>query len=140
MSISCVFLLSWLTWNLIIRTSFAQSGCEANTSTYGQNGLVISFKNLCGRDIAAQVDFPDPTNELTRSDCINRCVEKAPLCYGLDFTRPGTVEFSCWFMNATFPESSALLQSYTVDAAMLSSEFLARLSGDCLIMGLLGCY
>lgn len=140
MSISCLSLLSWLLWFLIITRTFAQSGCEGDTSTYNQNGLIVSFENLCGKDITAQVDFLDPTNELTWSDCLDRCVEKEPLCYGFDFTPPGTASFSCWLMNATFPESSALTQSYPVDAAMLSPGVLSGLSDDCRTMGLLGCY
>jgi hypothetical protein len=127
-------------WFLIATRIFAQSRCEGDTSIYNKNGLTVFFKNLCGKDITTQVDFLDPTNELTWSDCLDRCVEKAPLCYGFDFTPPGTASYSCWLMNATFLEDSALSKPYTVDAAMLDSNLVAGLSDDCQSLGLSGCY
>ncbi|CAI6336769.1 unnamed protein product [Periconia digitata] len=127
-------------WLLAATHSSAQSGCEGNTSTYNKDGLVVPFKNLCGRDITAQVDFSDPTNELDWSACLDRCVGKAPLCYGFDFTPPGTASFSCWLMNSTFPEDSAVSKPYVVDAAMLDANLLSQISDDCMQLGLLGCY
>jgi len=138
---SHVCFLQWLTWLLVITRAFAQrSSCSGDISTYNRNGLIIPFKNLCGKDITAKVDFYDPTDELNWSDCLYRCVEKAPMCYGFDFTPYGSTDFSCWLMNATFPESSALSQNYTVDAAMLTADFLAGISDDCRTLGLLGCF
>lgn len=128
------------TWSLLSSLVAAQGGCRGDTSIYNLNGLVVPFKNLCGKDIQKVVDFLDPTDERTWSDCLDRCVMKAPLCYGFDFTPYGTTDFSCWLMNATFSESDAVTQTYTVDAAMLSPEFLNSLSGDCKTLGLQGCF
>lgn len=131
---------SCLPWLLVSRSAIAQGGCRGDTSIYNQNGLNVPFKNLCGKDIQKVVDFLDPTDELTWSDCLDRCVMKAPLCYGFDFTPYGTTDFSCWLMNDTFAEGDAKKQAYTVDAAMLSSDFLTRLSNDCRTLGLQGCF
>ena len=129
-----------LSWLLLSSPIIAQGGCRGDTSIYNQNGLVVPFKNLCGKDIQKVVDFLDPTDERTWSDCLDRCVMKAPLCYGFDFTPYGTTDFSCWLMNATFSESDAKTQTYTVDAAMLSSDFLAGLPNECRTLGLQGCF
>lgn len=118
----------------------AAQGCRGDASIYTQNGLVVPFKNLCGKDIQKKVDFLDPTDERTWSDCLDRCVTKKPLCYGFDFTPYGTTANSCWLMNATFLESDAVTQTYTVDAAMLSQGFLDGLSSDCTTLGLEGCF
>ncbi|KAJ8112704.1 hypothetical protein OPT61_g4989 [Boeremia exigua] len=127
-------------WCLLPSLVTAQEGCHGDTSIYNSNGLVVPFKNLCGKDIMKPVDFLDPTNERTWSDCLDRCVMKAPLCYGFDFTPYGTTAFSCWLMNATFSESDAIAQTRTVDAAMLSPEFLNSMSSDCKTLGLQGCF
>ncbi|OAL50178.1 hypothetical protein IQ07DRAFT_632099 [Pyrenochaeta sp. DS3sAY3a] len=129
---------SWLPWLFLVSRTFAQ--CSGETSVYSSDGLTVPFKNLCGKDITAVVDFMDPTNELTWEDCMGRCVEKQPLCYGFDFTPYGQTNHSCWLMSSTFPESSAQPQSYTVDAAMLTPEYLASLRDDCQSLGLRGCY
>ncbi|KAF9697049.1 hypothetical protein EKO04_004686 [Ascochyta lentis] len=121
-------------------TTTAQGGCRGDTSIYNQNGLTVPFKNLCGKDIQKVVDFLDPTDELTWSDCLDRCVMKAPLCYGFDFTPHGTTDFSCWLMNATFAESDATTQNYKVDAAILDPELMSGLSSDCRTLGLQGCF
>ncbi|KAF2133616.1 hypothetical protein P153DRAFT_382045 [Dothidotthia symphoricarpi CBS 119687] len=118
----------------------AQTACQGATSTYNQSGLVVPFKNLCGKDIQARVDYLSPTDELSWSACLARCVESAPLCYGFDYTPHGLSTSNCWLMGAAFLESSALAQTYTVDAAMLGDDVLDGLSGDCLRLGLLGCY
>ncbi|KAF2878517.1 hypothetical protein BDV95DRAFT_601155 [Massariosphaeria phaeospora] len=133
---------SWslCTWFLAIAYAAAQSGCAGDTSTYDEQGLSVDFQNLCGKDITAQVDFMDPTNEATWSQCLARCVEKEPLCYGFDFTPLDTAPFNCWLMNGTFAVDTAVSQPYAVDAAMLGSELLAGLSEDCKSMGLVGCF
>ncbi|KZM21975.1 uncharacterized protein EKO05_0005040 [Ascochyta rabiei] len=121
-------------------TTIAQGGCRGDTSIYNRNGLTVPFKNLCGKDIQKVVDFLDPTDELTWSDCLDSCVMKAPLCYGFDFTPHGTTDFSCWLMNASFAESDAKTQTYTVDAAMVDPDLVSELSSDCRTLGLQGCF
>jgi hypothetical protein len=100
----------------------------------------VPFQNLCGKDITAPVDFLDPTNERTWDNCLERCVNKAPLCYGFDFTPLGAAQFNCWLMNASFPASAAAAQSYVVDAVMLGSAFLDSLGAECRTLGLAGCW
>jgi hypothetical protein len=117
--------------------TFAQSNCKGETSTYDENGLVVPFKNLCGMDIGAVVDFLEATEERSWADCRKRCVEKEPLCFGFDF---GTrFDQMCWLMNASFPESSVVTKG-TIDAAMLMPDFVADLSSDCRKLGLWGCF
>lgn len=140
MAFGVLFRSLFLTTPVLLSLVAAQGGCRGDTSIYNLNGLVVPFKNLCGKDIQKVVDFLDPTDERTWSDCLDRCVMKAPLCYGFDFTPYGMTDYSCWLMNATFSESDATTQTYTVDAAMLSSEFLNSLSSDCKTLGLQGCF
>jgi hypothetical protein len=122
-------------------TILAQSSsCAGDTSSYPLNGLIIPFKNLCGKDISAAVDFLDPTWETSFGDCMRKCVEKKPLCYGFDYNL-GPMQANCWLMNASFPESATTeALNPRVDAAMLSSEILSGLSEDCKSLGLKGCW
>jgi hypothetical protein len=116
------------------------SSCTGDTSSYPLNGLIIPFKNLCGKDISAPVDFLDPTWETSFGDCMRKCVEKKPLCYGFDYNL-GPMQANCWLMNASFPESATTeALNPRVDAAMLSSEILSGLSEDCKSLGLKGCW
>jgi hypothetical protein len=122
---------------LLNHHTFAQ--CSGPTSTYSfPTGLTVPFQNLCGKDIIVTVDFLPPTNERTWDNCMERCVNKAPLCYGFDFTPLGAAQFNCWLMNASFPASAAAAQSYVVDAAMLGSAFLDILGRSVGLWGWLG--
>jgi hypothetical protein len=139
MNTMSAFRLSRLFGLLLIARASAQVDCTGDTYTYNQSGLVVPFRNLCGKDISAPVDFNDPTNELTRAACFDRCVRKAPLCYGFDYATPGYAQYSCWLMQGYFLESSAI-PTDNVNAAMLSPDFLAGLSDDCRSLGLNGCF
>lgn len=116
------------------------SSCSGDTTSYPLNGVLIPFKNLCGKDIGAAVDFLDPTWENSFGDCMRKCVEKKTLCYRFDYNF-GPMQFNCWLMNASFPESSAYSAlNPRVDAAMLSSDVLNGLSEDCKSLGLKECW
>lgn len=141
-SVSSIKELS-ISWIWLAALALAQRDCEKDgeTSTYNQRGLVVPFENLCGRDIQAAVDFPDATSEQRRSDCLDRCVRKAPLCCGFDYgPYISPTQNNCWLMNATFAASSATEQTFIADAAMLSTDFLAQLPDNCKTLGLRGCF
>lgn len=132
-----------ISWIWLAALALAQRDCEKDgeTSVYNQSGLVVPFENLCGRDIRAAVDFPDATSEQRRSDCLDRCVRKAPLCYGFDYgPYISPTQSNCWLMNATFAASSAIKQTFIADAAMLSTDLLAQLPNNCGTLGLRGCF
>jgi hypothetical protein len=123
-------------------TCLAQSDCEkdGDTSTYDQNGLVISFKNLCGKDIEAPLDYSS-SPEPKRSDCINRCVEQAPLCYGFDYTPyVSSSQNNCYLMNGTFEASNATYRNFVADAAMLDPNLVVRLPQSCQRLSLRDCF
>jgi hypothetical protein len=133
----------WLACLLTIIThtsAQADVGCEGIVSTYNETGLVVPFHNLCGKDIGALVDFLDPTDEVSWADCLGRCVDKSPLCYGFDFRPLGSVDKNCWLMNASFDAESAVYPGYPVDAAMLAPALVDWLSSDCRTLGLRGCF
>jgi hypothetical protein len=116
------------------------SSCKGDTSSYPLNGLIIPFKNLCGKDISAPYDFLDSTWEASFGACMQKCVDKKPLCYGFDYNL-GPMQANCWLMNASFPESATTeALNPRVDAAMLSSEVLDGLSADCKSLGLKECW
>lgn len=131
---------TYLLWLLSTSQVTAQGGCSGATSPYNQSGLEVTFKNLCGMDIQKTVDFPDATNEDTWAACLDRCVKKAPLCYGLDFRPLGAAQYNCWLMGGKFEESDGKNPGYTVDAAMLDPNLISRLPNDCLTLGLQGCF
>ncbi len=124
----------------------AQRDCQGDTSTYDQNGLIVPFKNLCGKDIQKDIDFSGATTEEKWSDCLESCVKKVPLCYGFDYTpfvgySDGKVSrHDCWLKNATFSENDASFQNFVVDAAMLSRDYVAGLFNDCKTLGLRRCF
>jgi hypothetical protein len=121
--------------------ALAQRECDLDgaTSTYNLGELIIPFDNLCGRDIGAALDYYSSA-EQRRSDCIDRCVKQAPLCYGFDYTPyVSSTSNNCWLMNGSFSTSSAKVQNYVVDAGMLNPDFLAKLPEDCKTKGLRGC-
>lgn len=135
----------WSTLLLAIATA-AQRDFQGETSTYNQNGLVVSFKNLRGKDIQRAIDYPDATTEEKWSDCLESCVKKVPLCYGFDYTpfvgySDSTVSRNkCWLKYSTFEESDATVQSFVADAAMLSPDLISGLHKDCKKKGLRGCF
>lgn len=117
----------------------AEADCIGDTATYNESGLVVPFKNLCNKDISASVDFNDPSNEPSRTYCLRRCVQKAPLCYGLDYVEDGSSQFNCWLMKGYFTEIQTT-SSGSVNAAMLMPDFLSSLSGECIQLGIYGCW
>jgi hypothetical protein len=122
--------------------ALAQRECDLDgaTSTYNQGGLIVPFDNLCGRDIDAALDYIWSA-EQRRSDCIDRCVKQAPLCYGFDYTPyVSSSSANCWLLNGSFPASSATVRSWVADAGMLNPGFLAELPEDCKTLGLRGCF
>lgn len=137
MIFACAIRFSWLF--ILFFVHKAEADCVGDTATYNESGLVVPFKNLCNQDISASVDFSDPSNEPSRAQCISRCVQKAPLCYGLDYVEDGSSSFNCWLMSGYFTETQTTA-SRSVNAAMLSSEFRAALSGECIQLGIYGCW
>lgn len=137
-SIQPLFLLFlWLT-----SAALAQRDCDNDgaTSTYNESGLIVPFDNLCGRDIEASLDF-FASPEQRRSDCLDRCVKQAPLCYGFDYTPyVSSSQANCWLMNGTFLASNATERGFVADAAMLNPNFLNQLPENCKTLGLRGCF
>lgn len=113
---------------------------DGETSTYNQNGLTVPFDNLCGRNITAALSY-GWTPEQRRSDCIDRCVKQAPLCYGFNYT-PYIDPFqaNCILMKDSVPASSVTDRGLVADAATLDPDFLAQLPDDCKTLGLRGCF
>ncbi|CAI6336592.1 unnamed protein product [Periconia digitata] len=133
---------SMLPFLLLVPRIFAQSsGCTGTFSTFERDGYTISFRNLCGKDISAPVDFPNPYFASTWSTCLELCVNKQPLCYGFDYGVPvDSALANCWLMQSEFPESSAIENTNSVNAAMLTPDMLARLPADCTSLGLAQCF
>ncbi|KAF2999428.1 hypothetical protein E8E13_007485 [Curvularia kusanoi] len=131
-------LFAWLT-----NAALAQPGdCDEDgaTSTYNQNGLTVPFDNLCGRDIEAALDYA-LSSEQRRSDCLDRCVRQAPLCYGFDYTPyVSSSQINCYLMNGTFPASNATERSFVANAAMLNPAFRDQLPEECKALGLRECF
>jgi|SRR5690242_20735595 len=135
-------------WSLLLLASAmaAPRGFQSDTPMYNQNGLVVAFKNLCGKDIQKPVDYADATTEEKCFSCLESCVKKVPLWYGFDYTpfvgyRDSTVsKTNCWLKNLTFEESDASAQSFAADAAMLSPVVVAELSKNSLLMGRRSCF
>ena len=113
---------------------------DGETSTYNQNGLTVPFDNLCGRNITAALSY-GWTPEQRRSDCIDRCVKQAPLCYGFNYT-PYLDPFqaNCILMKDSVPASNVTDRGLVADAATLNPDFLAQLPDDCKTLGLRGCF
>jgi hypothetical protein len=121
-------------------TQEAAPGCTGAVTVYNSSGLVVPFKNLCGKDISAPVDFMEPYFEASFADCMARCVEKKPLCYGFDFRPLGSAETNCWLKNAAFDERTAVSRDFVSDAAMLGPDVLRSVADECKESGLLGCF
>ncbi|KAH7413582.1 hypothetical protein DE146DRAFT_638093 [Phaeosphaeria sp. MPI-PUGE-AT-0046c] len=137
MTVSRALRYAWLLIFTLLHQAAAD--CVGDTATYNESGLVVPFKNLCNKDISASVDFSDPTNEPSRASCIRRCVQKAPLCYGLDYVEDGSSRFNCWLMAGYFTENQTTA-SGSVNAAMLMPDFLSSLSGECIQLGIYDCW
>ncbi|KAF1932616.1 uncharacterized protein M421DRAFT_88992 [Didymella exigua CBS 183.55] len=133
-------MLFCLLWHLFMTVALAQSDCEkdGDTSTYNSDGLIVPFKNLCGKDIEAPLDYFS-SSELRRSDCIDRCVQRAPLCYGFDYTPYVGNSKNCWLMNGTFEASNATYRKFVADAAMLDPNLAVKLPQDCQRLSLRDC-
>jgi hypothetical protein len=116
------------------------AGCTGAATIYNSSGLVVPFQNLCGKDISAPADFPEAFVEASFADCLARCVETKPLCYGFDFRPLGSGETNCWLKNITFDERTAVSRDFVADAAMLSSDFLGSMADECKELGLMGCF
>jgi hypothetical protein len=133
LSLLCIWLPS-------LALALRECDLDGATSTYTQGELIIPFDNLCGRDINAHLDYA-PSAEQRRSDCLDRCVRQAPLCYGFDYSPYiRQSDNNCYLMNDSFPASSATERSFVADAGMLNPEYLARLPEDCKSLGLRGCF
>lgn len=134
--------LSSLLWHLFTTAALAQSACEKDgaTSTYNQDGIVITFNNLCGKDVEAPLDYfrsPEPR----RSDCIDRCVKQGPLCYGFDYTPyVSSSQNNCYLLNGTFEASNATYRNFVADAAMLDPDLVAKLPQSCRRLSLRDCF
>lgn len=116
-------------WLWLAASALAQRDCEkdGDTSTYNQNSLVVPFKNLCGRDIEAFLDYLS-SSEPRRSDCIDRCVKQAPLCYGFDYTPyTSNSQNNCYLMNGTLKASNSTYRNFVADAGMLDSNLATKL-------------
>ena len=114
---------------------------DGELSFYNQSRLIIPFNNLCGKNITAALDY-GWTPEQRRSDCIDRCVKQAPLCYGFNYT-PYIDPFqaNCVLMKDLIPASNVTeAQGFVADAAKLDPDFLAQLPDDCKSLGLRGCF
>ena len=114
---------------------------DGDISTYDQGGLVVHFDNLCGKDFENDtLDFARSVEQL-RSDCLERCVRWAPLCYGFDYG-PYTDDkkTNCFLRNGFLPASNARMGDWRADSAMLNQDFLAQLPDDCKGLGLRGCF
>jgi hypothetical protein len=109
-------------------------------TVYNSSGLVAPFNNLCGKDISAPVDFPESYLEVSFADCMARCVEKKPLCYGFDFRPLGSGATNCWLMADAFDERTAVSRDFVADAAMLGPDLLGSMANECKELGLLGCF
>jgi hypothetical protein len=131
----------WLSlFLLLVHRTLAQSDCSGPTIYYNESSLTIPFKNLCGKDISAGYDFPDPSIEPSRAYCLMRCVQKAPLCYGFDFRTPDGTGPNCYLMQAKFSESSAVYIGVNFSAGMLDAGVADGLAADCYKLGLFGCW
>jgi hypothetical protein len=131
----------FLFWLWLAAVALAQRDCEkdGNTSTYNQNGLVVPFENLCGKDIEASLDYFS-SSEPRRSDCIDRCVKQAPLCYGFDYTPyTSNSQHNCYLMNGTFKASNATYRNFVADAAMLDPNLATKLPKSCQTLSLREC-
>ena len=121
-------------------TQSAAPGCTGAATIYNTSGLVVPFRNLCGKDISAPADFPDPFVEESFASCLARCVQTKPLCYGFDFRPLYSGEYNCWLKNAEFDERTAVSRDFVADAAMLSPDLLGNMADECKELGLLGCF
>lgn len=118
---------------------FIAADCVGATATYNESGLIVPFENLCGQDITADVDFVDLLKEPSREHCLERCVQKAPMCYGFDYAEDDLQAFNCWLKQSAV-NSGQTNASTRVNAAILMPEILGRLSPDCFSLGLHGCF
>jgi hypothetical protein len=128
-------------WLWLAASALAQRDCEkdGDTSTYNQNSLVVPFKNLCGRDIEAFLDYLS-SSEPRRSDCIDRCVKQAPLCYGFDYTPyTSNSQNNCYLMNGTLKASNSTYRNFVADAGMLDSNLATKLPKSCQSLSLREC-
>ena len=130
-----------LLWLWLAASAFAQRECEkdGDTSTYNQNSLVVPFRNLCGKDVEASLDYFS-SSEPRRSDCIDRCVKQAPLCYGFDYTPyTSNSQNNCYLMNGTFKASNATYRNFVADAGMLDPNLAIKLPKSCQSLSLREC-
>jgi hypothetical protein len=114
---------------------------DGETSTYSQSGLIVRFDNLCGKDFeTSTLDFAHSVQQ-RRSDCLERCVRWAPLCYGFDYGPYTDLDkVNCFLRNGFLPASDARQGTWAADSAMLNPDFLAQLPDDCKGLGLRGCF
>ena len=113
---------------------------DGTTSTYNLGGLTVPFDNFCGENITAALSY-SWTSEQRRSDCIGRCVKKAPLCYGFNYSPYiDLFQANCILMKDSVPASNVTKGDLVADAATLNPEFIAQLPDDCKTLGLRGCF
>jgi len=128
-------------WLWLALLALAQRDCEkdGDTSTYNQNSLVVPFDDLCGKDIEASLDYVS-SSEPRRSDCIDRCVKQAPLCYGFDYTPyTSNSQHNCYLMNGTFAASNVTYRNFVADAGMLDLNLGSKLPKSCQTFSLRDC-
>lgn len=116
-----------------------EADCVGDTLNYNSSGIFVPFKNLCGRDINATVDFV-ARHVTNRNDCLGLCVSRTTLCYGFDYNeapRSGSVN-NCYLMGGMFEERDTIPEA-TGNAAMLMPEFRNEYLNQCGTRGLQEC-